>query len=84
MMLIYRGDALGVNCLCEILGRIAQQLDQRMLLARWHDGERTSHMITEDAATPCRPALEPIALGMPDGACVSARKGEPDRQRPLA
>jgi hypothetical protein len=84
MMLIYRGDALGVNGLCEILGMIAQQLDQRMLLARWHDGERTSYMITEDAATPCRPVLEPIVLGMPDGACVSVREGEPDRQRPLA
>jgi hypothetical protein len=71
MVLIYRGDALGMDGLREILGMIAQQLDQRMLLARWHNGERTSYMIIQEAAAPCHPALEPIVLAMPDGACVS-------------
>lgn len=79
-MLIYRGDALGIDGLCEILGAMAQQFDRRMLLARWHDGESTSYMIASDEALVARgPAFEYLALALPDGACFPMHGTEADR-----
>jgi hypothetical protein len=76
MMLIYRGDALGMDGLREILGAIAQQSDRCMVLARWVDGDTTSYVITSDAAPVARsPAFEPMVRASPDGALVAVSGG---------
>lgn len=81
MMLIYRGDALGMDSLREILGTMALQFGRRMLLARWDDGDKKSYMITRDDGPVARgPAFRPIFLALPDGVCVPAREGEHERQ----
>ena len=75
MMLIYRGNALGMNAVREILGKIAQQLGRRLLLARWDDGDTKSYMITrDDAPVAHSPAFEPIVLALPNGECVSVHR----------
>jgi hypothetical protein len=79
-MLIYRGDAPGIDGLREILGAMAQQFDRRMLLARWNDGETMSYMITMDDALVVRgPAFQPLVLAFPDGACLPVQEAEPAR-----
>lgn len=70
-MLIYRGDAPGMDGLREILGAMAQEFEQRMLLARWNDGEATSYMITIDnAQLAADPAYEPLIIALPSGVCL--------------
>ena len=67
-MLIFRGDALGVDSLREILETIARHFHRRMVLARWDDGETTSYMITMDDTLVARsPAYVPLAMASPDG-----------------
>ncbi|MGO8919487.1 MAG: hypothetical protein ACLQJR_26600 [Stellaceae bacterium] len=80
-MLIYHGDALGIDGLREILGTMAQHFDRRMLLARWDDGESMSYMITiDDAVVAGNPACEPLILAWPNGAWVPVPEGEHGRQ----
>jgi hypothetical protein len=77
IMLIYRGDALGMDDLCEILGAIALQSDRCMVLARWDDGDTMSYVITRgDAPVARRPAFEPIVLASPDGEFIAVRADE--------
>jgi hypothetical protein len=77
MMLIYRGDALGMDDLCEILEAIAQQSDRCMVLARWDDGDTMSYVITRgDAPVARSPAVEPIVLASPDGEFIAVRADE--------
>ncbi len=65
-MLIFRGDALGIDGLREILETIARHFDRRMVLARWHDGETTSYMITMDDARVARsPGYVALAVAGP-------------------
>jgi hypothetical protein len=81
MMLIYRDDAFGMDGLREILGTLAHELDQCMLLTRWHDGQRTNYVITtDDTSVAGDLAFEPIVLASPDGACLPVRVNELDRQ----
>lgn len=83
MMYFFRGETLGINGLCEILRTMAQNFDRHMVLARCHDGEATSYMITPAGAlTDCIPVYEPIAFAMPDGACTNVHELEHD-QLPL-
>lgn len=75
MMLIYRGNALEMDALREILGKMALQFGRCMFLARWDDGDTKSYMITRDDAPVARsPTFEPIVLALPNGSCLSVHR----------
>jgi len=69
---IFRGDAPGRDGLREILEMMVQAFDRRRPLARWTAGEAVGSGIRSgDAPLARAPAVEPLVLALPGGACLS-------------